>query len=38
MAEVNFAEWTEDGHLRQPRFVGLRDDKDPKTVKREEPT
>ncbi len=36
LAEVAFAEWTSDGHLRQPRFIGMRDDKDPKTVRREQ--
>lgn len=37
LAEVEFAEWTADGRLRQPRFVGLRDDKAATTVKRERP-
>ncbi|HUC20358.1 MAG TPA: non-homologous end-joining DNA ligase, partial [Candidatus Polarisedimenticolaceae bacterium] len=37
-AEVDFAEWTGDGHMRQPIFVGLREDKDPKSVKREVPS
>jgi bifunctional non-homologous end joining protein LigD len=27
VAEVAFAEWTGEGHLRHPSFVGLRDDK-----------
>ena len=35
VAEVAFAEWTRDNILRQPAFVGLRSDKDPKTVVRE---
>lgn len=35
VAEVSFAEWTRDGILRQPVFLGLRDDKDPRTVARE---
>jgi bifunctional non-homologous end joining protein LigD len=30
-------EWTEDGKLRHPRFLGLRSDKDPKQVHRERP-
>jgi ATP-dependent DNA ligase len=27
VAQVEFTEWTPDGHLRHSRFVGLRDDK-----------
>jgi bifunctional non-homologous end joining protein LigD len=37
VAEVGFAEWTRAGRLRQPRFLGLRRDKDPRQVVREEP-
>jgi bifunctional non-homologous end joining protein LigD len=37
VAEVEFSEWTSGGSLRQPRYKGLRDDKDPKEVVREEP-
>jgi ATP-dependent DNA ligase len=37
VAQIGFAEWTEDGKLRQPRFIGLRSDKDPREVTREEP-
>jgi DNA ligase D-like protein (predicted ligase) len=37
VAQVGFAEWTSDGRLRQPRFLGLRDDKAPADVVREEP-
>ena len=37
VAEVGFAEWTSDGKLRHPRFLGLRRDKDPKEVVRERP-
>jgi bifunctional non-homologous end joining protein LigD len=37
VAEVRFNEWTTDGRLRQPVFLGLRDDKDPKSVVREPP-
>jgi bifunctional non-homologous end joining protein LigD len=35
VAQIGFAEWTADGRLRQPRFLGLRDDKDPADVVRE---
>jgi ATP-dependent DNA ligase len=38
VAQIGFAEWTDDGQLRQPRFLGLRDDKDPAEVVREEPS
>jgi bifunctional non-homologous end joining protein LigD len=38
VAQIAFAEWTDDGQLRQPRFQGLRDDKDPKDVVREVPS
>ena len=34
VAEVNFQQWTEDGSLRAPIFLRLRDDIDPKTVQR----
>ncbi|HET9849240.1 MAG TPA: non-homologous end-joining DNA ligase [Candidatus Dormibacteraeota bacterium] len=37
VAEVKFAEWTRDGVMRQPVFVRLRDDIDPKSVRREDP-
>ncbi len=37
VCEVEFAEWTHDGHLRAPSFQGLRDDKAPAEVHREEP-
>jgi bifunctional non-homologous end joining protein LigD len=37
VAEVAFAEWTREGILRQPVFLGLRIDKDAKTVVRERP-
>jgi len=35
VVEVKFSEWTRDGRLRQPIYVGTRDDKDPKDVRRE---
>jgi DNA ligase D-like protein (predicted ligase) len=38
VAQIGFAEWTDDGELRQPRFEGLRDDKDPAEVVREVPS
>jgi bifunctional non-homologous end joining protein LigD len=37
VAQVAFAEWTGAGRLRQPRFLGLRDDKRPRDVVRERP-
>ncbi len=37
VCQVRFAEWTRDGHLRQPAFLGLREDKSPKEVVRELP-
>jgi bifunctional non-homologous end joining protein LigD len=37
VAEVAFTEWTTDGRLRHPRFIGLRDDKRPRDVVREVP-
>ena len=30
IAQVEFVEWTPDGHLRHAKFVGLREDKDPR--------
>jgi bifunctional non-homologous end joining protein LigD len=35
VAEVEFTDWTAADHLRHARFVGLRDDKDPKDVRKE---
>jgi bifunctional non-homologous end joining protein LigD len=35
VVEVKFNEWTADRKLRQPIFVGVRDDKDPAEVRRE---
>ncbi|HSA56781.1 MAG TPA: non-homologous end-joining DNA ligase [Gemmatimonadaceae bacterium] len=35
VVEVKFSEWTSDGRLRQPTFLGVRDDKDPHLVIRE---
>jgi len=35
VAQIEFNEWTPDGHLRHPSFVGLRNDKDPRQIGRE---
>ncbi len=37
VAQIGFEEWTSDGKLRQPRYLGLRQDKKPTEVVREEP-
>ncbi len=37
VAEIEFAEWTHDGHLRAPSFQGLRTDKAAEDVRRERP-
>ncbi|WP_314173307.1 non-homologous end-joining DNA ligase [Streptomyces winkii] len=37
VAEIAFTEWTRDGRLRHPRFLGLRADKKPSDVVRERP-
>src|SRR2546425_2509598 len=37
VAEVCFQSWTDDDHLRAPVFLRLRDDIDPKAVRRSEP-
>ena len=36
VGQFEFLEWTSDDHLRHSKFVGLREDKDPKLVKRED--
>jgi len=36
VCEVEFAEWTGDGLMRHPVFLGLRDDKSPQEVTRED--
>lgn len=38
VAQIGFTEWTRDGKLRHPRFLGLRRDKDPFDVIREVPS
>jgi DNA ligase D-like protein (predicted ligase) len=35
VVEVAFVEWTRDGLLRHPKFVGMRDDKSARAVRRE---
>ena len=35
VAQIEFTEWTPDGHLRHSKFVGLRNDKDTMQVSRE---
>jgi bifunctional non-homologous end joining protein LigD len=37
VCEVAFTEWTSDGRVRHPTFRGLRGDKDPEAIVREEP-
>ncbi len=37
VAQIGFAEWTNDDRLRQARFLGMRDDKRPAEVVRERP-
>ncbi len=37
ICEVIFSEWTTDGHMRHPIFIGLRPDKKPKEVIKELP-
>jgi len=37
VAEVRFTEWTRDGGIRHPAFLGLRDDKRPEDCVRESP-
>jgi bifunctional non-homologous end joining protein LigD len=37
VCDVEFAEWTHDGRLRAPSYQGLREDKAPEEVRREQP-
>jgi ATP-dependent DNA ligase len=36
VAQIEFLEWTESDHLRHAKFAGLRDDKNPRSVIKEE--
>ena len=38
VCQIKFREWTRDQRLRQPVFLGIREDKDAKEVVREEPS
>ena len=38
VGQVGFAEWTRDGRLRHPRYIGLREDKPAREVVREVPS
>jgi bifunctional non-homologous end joining protein LigD len=38
VGQFAFSEWTRDGRLRHPRYLGLRDDKPPAEVVRERPS
>jgi DNA ligase D-like protein (predicted ligase) len=35
VAQIEFLEWTESGHLRHSKFAGLREDKDPRNAVKE---
>ena len=35
VAQIEFTEWTPDGHLRHASYLGLRDDKEARDVVRE---
>jgi bifunctional non-homologous end joining protein LigD len=37
VGQIGFTEWTSDGHLRHPRFLGLRRDKQARDVVKERP-
>ena len=38
VAQIGFTEWTRDGMLRHPRYLGMREDKRPREVVREQPS
>jgi bifunctional non-homologous end joining protein LigD len=35
VCQIKFTEWTQENYLRNPVFMGLKEDKDPKDVVRE---
>ncbi len=37
MAQVEFAAWTAEGRMREPVFLGLREDREPRHIVRERP-
>lgn len=37
VCEMSFSEWTKEGYMRQPQFKGMRTDKKPTAVHREQP-
>ena len=37
VVHMGFSEWTRDGRLRHPRFLGVREDKHAREVVRERP-
>ena len=36
VAQIEFLEWTDADHLRHSKFAGLRDDKDPRNVRKKQ--
>lgn len=38
VCEMEFTEWTSEGSMRHPSFMGLREDKNPKEVRKEKPS
>lgn len=37
ICEMSFSEWTEEGYMRHPQYEGMREDKKPTDIHREEP-
>jgi len=35
-AQIRFSEWTQHGHIRHPVFLGMREDREVKTIRREQ--